>query len=98
MYDQVVSCGEMISSKILSEYLNDINFSNAWLDARDYIKTDDTYREGVVNWQETEKEYQRSRPESIVCYQRFHLVQKTNNTVTLGREGSDYSASDFALV
>ena len=45
----------MISSKILSEYLNDINFSNAWLDARDYIKTDDTYREGVVNWQETEK-------------------------------------------
>ena len=43
VYDQVVSCGEMISSKILSEYLNEIQFFNHWLDARDYIKTDTNY-------------------------------------------------------
>ena len=42
VYDQVVSCGELISSKILSDYLNVIGFSNSWLDARDYIKTDDS--------------------------------------------------------
>ena len=53
VYDQVVSCGEMISSKILSEYLNEIQFFNQWLDARDYIKTDNTYREGTVNWKKT---------------------------------------------
>jgi len=53
VYDQVVSCGEMISTKIVSEYLNDIQFTNQWLDARDYIKTDDSYRDGIVNWQKT---------------------------------------------
>jgi aspartate kinase len=43
----VVSCGEMISTKIVSEYLNEIQFTNQWLDARDYVKTDNSYREGL---------------------------------------------------
>ena len=96
VYDQVVSCGEMISSKILSEYLNDINFSNAWLDARDYIKTDDTYREGVVNWQETEKNISNLDQNQSYVTQGFIGSQANNFTVTLGREGSDYSAAIFA--
>ena len=96
VYDQVVSCGEMISSKILSEYLNDINFSNAWLDARDYIKTDDTYREGVVNWQETEKNISGLDQNQSYVTQGFIGSEANNFTVTLGREGSDYSAAIFA--
>lgn len=96
VYDQVVSCGEMISSKILSEYLNDINFSNAWLDARDYIKTDDTYREGVVNWQETEKNISGLDQNQSYVTQGFIGSDANNFTVTLGREGSDYSAAIFA--
>ncbi len=96
VYDQVVSCGEMISSKILSEYLNDINFSNAWLDARDYIKTDDTYREGVVNWLETEKNISNLDQNQSYVTQGFIGSDANNFTVTLGREGSDYSAAIFA--
>lgn len=96
VYDQVVSCGEMISSKILSEYLNDIQFQNTWLDARDFIKTDSNYREGNVNWEETQK--QISVLDSQTCYvtQGFIGSDANNFTVTLGREGSDYSAAIFA--
>jgi len=96
VYDQVVSCGEMISSKILSEYLNDIQFTNQWLDARDYIKTNDNYREGTVNWEKTEEKI--STLNTSVCYvtQGFIGSDENNFTVTLGREGSDYSAAIFA--
>ena len=65
VYDQVVSCGEMISSKILSEYLNDIQFTNAWLDARDYIKTDSNYREGTRDWEETQKNISALNPQNL---------------------------------
>lgn len=96
VYDQVVSCGEMISSKILSEYLNDIQFKNNFLDARDYIKTDSNYREGNVNWEETQKNI--SALDANECYvtQGFLGSEANNFTVTLGREGSDYSAAIFA--
>ncbi|MBU4538554.1 MAG: aspartate kinase [Weeksellaceae bacterium] len=96
VYDQVVSCGEMISSKILSEYLNDIQFTNNWLDARDYIKTDSNYREGNIDWEETKKNI--SALDSNMCYvtQGFIGSEANNFTVTLGREGSDYSAAIFA--
>ncbi len=96
VYDQVVSSGEMISSKILSEYLNDIQFFNHWLDARDYIKTDSNYREGIVNWQETEQNI--AKLDKINCYvtQGFIGSESNNFTVTLGREGSDYTAAIFA--
>lgn len=96
VYDQVVGCGEMIASKILSEYLNDIQFGNLWLDARDFIKTDLQYREGQVNWEETEKNI--SKLDSAQCYvtQGFIGSDTNNFTVTLGREGSDYTAAIFA--
>lgn len=96
VYDQVVSCGEMISTKIVSEYLNDNQFSNQWLDARDFIKTDDSYRDGVVNWDKT-KEYITTLNPSV-CYVTQGFIGSDNNnfTVTLGREGSDYSGAIFA--
>ena len=96
VYDQVVSCGEMISSKILSEYLNDIQFKNTWLDARDYIKTDSNYREGTIDWEETQKNISALNPQNSYVTQGFIGSESNNFTVTLGREGSDYSAAVFA--
>ncbi|MBP6378471.1 MAG: aspartate kinase, partial [Kaistella sp.] len=96
VYDQVVSCGEMISSKILSEYLNDIQFKNTWLDARDYIKTDSNYREGTIDWEETKNNILLLDPEKSYVTQGFIGSESNNFTVTLGREGSDYSAAVFA--
>lgn len=55
VYDQIVSHGEIISTRIISTFLNENNISNEWLDARDIIQTDNTYREGKINWDLTEK-------------------------------------------
>ena len=97
VYDQVVSCGEMISSKILSEYLNESGYPNQWLDARDYIKTDNTYREGTVNWDQTESNIKTLNPSLSYVTQGFIGSDDNNFAVTLGREGSDYSAAIFAF-
>lgn len=96
VYDQVVSCGEMISSKILSEYLNEIQFKNTYIDARDFIKTDSNYREGNINWEETRKNILELDHTSCYVTQGFIGSEANNFTVTLGREGSDYSAAIFA--
>lgn len=96
VYDQVVSCGEMISSKILSEYLNSAGFKNQWLDARDFVKTDNTYREGVVNWSQTEENISTLNQNLSYVTQGFIGSDENNFTVTLGREGSDYTAAIFA--
>ena len=96
VYDQVVSSGELISSKILSEYLNEKGFTNQWLDVRDFIKTDDTYQEAEVNWQQTE-ELIRALPENASYVTQGFIGSDANNfTTTLGREGSDYTAAVFA--
>ena len=96
VYDQVVTCGEMISSKILSVYLSDNEVSNQWLDARDFIKTDTNYREGVVNWEDTEKNISQLDKTKTYVTQGFIGSDENNFTVSLGREGSDYSAAIFA--
>ena len=96
VYDQVVTCGEMISSKILSMYLSDNEMGNQWLDARDFIKTDTNYREGVVNWEETEKNISQLDKAKTYVTQGFIGSDENNFTVSLGREGSDYSAAIFA--
>jgi aspartate kinase len=96
VYDQVVTCGEMISSKILSVYLSDNEMGNQWLDARDFIKTDTNYREGVVNWENTEKNISQLDKAKTYVTQGFIGSDENNFTVSLGREGSDYSAAIFA--
>lgn len=96
VYDQVVTCGEMISSKILSVYLSDNEMGNQWLDARDFIKTDTNYREGLVNWEETEKNISQLDKTKTYVTQGFIGSDENNFTVSLGREGSDYSAAIFA--
>lgn len=97
-YDQIVSQGELISTHIISTYLNENNISNEWLDARDIIQTDNTYREGKINWDLTEKLVAiRLLPllkkNKIIITQGFIGCTSENFTTTLGREGSDYTAA-----
>jgi len=96
-YDQIVSLGEIISTKIISACLNEAGIKNKWLDARDFVKTDSTFREGKVDWQTTAKKiFPLANEKGIIITQGFIGQDKDNFTTTLGREGSDYTASIFA--
>lgn len=97
VYDQIVSFGEMISSKILYHYLKDNCFDLEWLDSRNLIKTDNNYRDGNVNWEQTEKliSGHLNKTKNYVT-QGFLGSDENNFTTTLGREGSDYTAAIFA--
>jgi aspartate kinase len=99
VYDQVVSYGELFSTLIFCEYLNHQGLPAIWIDARDFIKTDETYREGKVDWEETQKQvttYFTNKQDRIWITQGFIGSTSQNTTTTLGREGSDYSAAIFA--
>lgn len=99
-YDQIVSYGEIFSSRIISTYLNEAEVKNRWMDAQNFISTDNTYREGRINWGlTTEKIVKTLAPiirKKMVITQGFIGRSNENVTVTLGREGSDYSAAIFA--
>lgn len=96
VYDQVVSVGEFVSSLILSRYLDQVGISNQLLDAREYIKASSEYREAGVDWALTQERISQIEPRGIYVTQGFIGSESNNFTVTLGREGSDYSASIFA--
>jgi len=100
IYDQLVSVGELVSSRIVNAYLNKTGLKSSWLDARGYIHTDNTYREGVVQWDKTCKSISNDIPpllqNGIIVTQGFLGGTSENFTTTLGREGSDYTASIFA--
>jgi len=96
VYDQVVCCGELISTKIVSSYLNSIGIENTWLDIRDFIKTDETYREGNVIWKETQENFSPLDKGKFYVSQGFLGSDPNYFTTTLGREGSDYSAAIIA--
>lgn len=98
VYDQTVSQGEILASKIVSAALLKNGIENTWLDVRTCIKTDDTYRDARVNWDETETEITgKVLRTGITVTQGFLGAESENNfTTTLGREGSDYSAAIFA--
>jgi len=100
VYDQIVSLGELASTLVLVEYLQKQGIPATWLDARKIIKTDDTYREGKLDWKSTEGKVQSEvlplLENQIVVTQGFIGSDQEGNTTTLGREGSDYSASIFA--
>jgi aspartate kinase len=100
IYDQLVSVGELLSTRIVNAYLNQQQIDSRWLDARGYIHTDNTYREGIVDWDKTCATIQRDvhamLSKSVVVTQGFLGGTSENFTTTLGREGSDYTASIFA--
>ncbi len=104
-YDRIVSYGEILSTKIVAAYLQMHNINNIWKDARKLIRTDNTYREGIVDWNTTQKKiqkhiqpyYNNENTNQIIVTQGFIGGTSEGLTTTLGREGSDFSAAVFAF-
>lgn len=97
VYDQVVSVGELVSTTIISDYMQHQGMENHWLDARDCIKTDAYFRDANLYWIDTEAAIQTEvNGKSTLISQGFIGSSSNGLTTTLGREGSDYSAAIFA--
>ncbi|WP_134090884.1 aspartate kinase [Olivibacter sp. XZL3] len=100
LYDQIVSIGELISSRIIDAYLRVVGVKSLWIDARNYIHTDNNFREANVNWEKTQRAMESSIPalleKNLLVTQGFIGSTSENFTTTLGREGSDYTAAIFA--
>jgi aspartate kinase len=97
VYDQVVGYGELVSSRIVSAYLNAEGITNTWLDVRHCIKTDSNYRDVNVNWEKTQTLVTNGiDKEKLYVTQGFLGSDDNNFTTTLGREGSDYTAAIMA--
>lgn len=100
-YDQIVSIGEMLSTKIISAYLSSEGLVNEWIDARDLIRTDNNYQDAKIEWDETrtmssERIGKAFEKADIVITQGFIGGTSENFTTTLGREGSDFTAAILA--
>jgi len=97
VYDQIIGFGELISTTIVSEFLSRNGIRNTWIDVRDVIKTDSTYRDAKVDWETTQKKIIAViNPGTISITQGFIGSDTNNFTTSLGREGSDYTAGIFA--
>ncbi len=100
-YDQIVCLGELLSTRIFAFYLQQQGLPFEWLDIRDIVRTDDTYRDAKVDW-----DYSQARAKEVIeplikagkCIMTQGFIGATadNNSVTLGREGSDYTAALLA--
>lgn len=100
-YDQLVGLGELLSTAIVSAYFNQAGITNAWVDVRDVFRTDDNFRDANIDWEITEKQVKEKvlplfNAVDIVIAQGFIGSTDQNESVTLGREGSDFSAAVFA--
>ena len=100
-YDQIVCAGELFSTAIVSAYFNEEGINNKWLDVRDIIRTDDDFRDATIDWEFTlQKTNEIVKPEfnqfGVVLTQGFIGATDENESTTLGREGSDYTAAVFA--
>jgi aspartate kinase len=100
-YDQVVCVGELLSTAIVSRFLNSTGISNQWVDVRDIFRTDDNFRDANIDWNYTTDKINREilplfKDFDIVLTQGFIGSTDENESTTLGREGSDYSAAVFA--
>ena len=97
VYDQIICFGELLSTKIVSAYLAKLGINNTWFDVRNYVKTDSNYRDAKVDWKLTEQIItSKVDTSSLNITQGFLAGNDTENTTTLGREGSDYTAGIFA--
>lgn len=97
VYDQVIGYGELVSTTIISAYLNEVGYKNNWIDVRQLIKTDDYYRRANVNWDQTQTNIlTHINTNQLNITQGFLGSDKNNFTTTLGREGSDYTAAIIA--
>jgi len=102
-YDQVVCAGELFSTAIISAYLNEAGVNNKWVDVRDIIRTDDDFRDATIDWEYTHSQVLRSivplfNDTNIILTQGYIGATDENESTTLGREGSDYTAAVFANI
>ena len=100
-YDQIVCCGELLSTAIVSNYLNTLTVKNIWVDVRDIFRTDDNFRDATLDWDFTQQKIQEDivplfSTTNIILTQGFIGATDENESTTLGREGSDYTAAIFA--
>jgi aspartate kinase len=100
-YDQIVCVGELLSSTLISYFLDEEKLPNQWIDVRDLIRTDDTFRDGKVDWDISKKFVSEKllplfQQNNFVVTQGFIGSTDENESTTLGREGSDYTAAIFA--
>ncbi|GEM55555.1 aspartate kinase [Flavobacterium branchiophilum] len=97
VYDQIVSMGELVSTTVLSHYMNYRGIETHWVDVRNFIKTDNTYRDAEVDWNATQKLISNNIARNVLNITQGFLGSDLNGfTTTLGREGSDYTAGIFA--
>ena len=100
-YDQIVCCGELLSSTLISYYLNENKILNEWIDVRDILRTDDTFRQAKIDWEVSRKQAREKllplfNNTNFVITQGFIGSTDENESTTLGREGSDFTAAIFA--
>lgn len=95
-YDQIICFGELVSTQIVSDYLNYAGIANQWIDVRNCLRTDEKYRDANVDWELSEElvnevfDFEKQR---LYLTQGFIGSTITNQTTTLGREGSDFTAA-----
>ncbi len=100
-YDQIVCIGELLSTSIISAFLDQEGIINQWLDVRDVFRTDDDFRDASIQWEFTEEKVKNEvttlfNNYDMLITQGFIGSTDENESTTLGREGSDYSAAVFA--
>ena len=100
-YDQIVCIGELLSTSIISAYLAESGIDNQWIDVRDIIRTDANFRDAAIDWNHTQQKVTSEilplfNESPIVLTQGFIGSTSDNESTTLGREGSDYTAAVFA--
>ena len=102
-YDQIVCSGELMSTSLVSAYLNEAGIKNKWVDVRDIIRTDNNFRDAAIDWNTTDQKIKENieplfNEFDIVITQGFIGATDENESTTLGREGSDFSAAIFANI
>ena len=100
-YDQIVCAGELLSTSIMSAFFSEAGIQNTWVDVRDIFRTDNTFRDAVINWELTQKKVTENvlplfEENKVIVTQGFIGSTEDNESTTLGREGSDYTAAVFA--
>jgi len=100
-YDQIVCVGELLSTSIVSAYLAESGLDNQWIDVRDIFRTDSNFRDAAIDWDYSQKKVvDEIKPlfaeTNMVVTQGFIGATSDNESTTLGREGSDYTAAVFA--
>jgi aspartate kinase len=102
-YDQIVCIGELLSTSIVSAYLAESGIGNQWIDVRDIFRTDANFRDAAIDWNYSEQQVREQvlplfQTEKMVVTQGFIGATSDNESTTLGREGSDYTAAVFAAM